>query len=212
MANQYRAWTEQDQQTLRKEYPATPTAEIAKRLKRSLPAVFLRARQLKLRKTPEFVRQVRVDQAVRMGNRNRGKPGHPAWNKGMKGLQLGKPFRPGHRGPSTRPVGSEAFSDGYLWRKIAEPNVWRQSHIVVWEALYGPVPEKHVIAFRDGNTRNCAPENLEAITRKEVMRRNALFNRYPPEISALIVQQAVLKRTIRKRERHGKRRRTQGSQ
>lgn len=34
-------------------------------------------------------------------------------------------------------------------------------HRLVWEQNFGPIPKGHKIYFKDGNTMNCKPENLE---------------------------------------------------
>ena len=50
--------------------------------------------------------------------------------------------------------------DGCIYVKVAEGGKWRRKHVVVWEASFGPVPSKNTILFADGNTHNCALENL----------------------------------------------------
>jgi hypothetical protein len=33
--------------------------------------------------------------------------------------------------------------------KVAEPNVFKLKHRIVWEKANGPIPENHVIAFNN---------------------------------------------------------------
>lgn len=66
------------------------------------------------------------------------------------------------------PVGSKVFrTDGYLWRKISDPDIWKQEHVLVYEEANGPIPNGHIITFLDGDRTNVAPENLAIITRQE---------------------------------------------
>lgn len=53
------------------------------------------------------------------------------------------------------------------WIKTAEPNEWRKRAVVVWERTNGPVPLGSCVHHRDRNSLNDAPENLQALTRKD---------------------------------------------
>lgn len=46
-------------------------------------------------------------------------------------------------------------------------------HHLVWQEANGPIPPGHKLAFRDGDHRNCALENLELLTNSEQVRRYA---------------------------------------
>ncbi len=82
-------------------------------------------------------------------------------------------FRKGHSPHNKVPVGTEFVkNDGYLWRKIAEPNRWRQVHVLVWEESHGPVPEGMCLTFLDGDKGHVELDNLMLISKKE----NRLMN------------------------------------
>lgn len=106
------------------------------------------------------------------------KPGHIPYNKGVKGVcapgsEKGW-FKPGHKPHNHLPVGTELVNaDGYLSRKLAEPNVWKPVHIIMWCDAYGPIPAGSIVCFTDGNPRNVCLENLHLETRAE----NAVINR-----------------------------------
>ena len=86
-------------------------------------------------------------------------------------------FPKGHKPHNWAPVGTERVkSDGYLWRKIAEPNKWKQVHIILWEEKNGLIPEGMCLTFLDGNRMNTALENLLLISRKENRIMNADWN------------------------------------
>ena len=94
---------------------------------------------------------------------------------GIKPWQVGT--RRGLSNYNARPVGSERISKGYVRVKVAEPDVWRFKHVVVWEKANGePVDGKlHTVIFLDGNTRNFDPANLYRLTRREQYYRNSRF-------------------------------------
>lgn len=100
------------------------------------------------------------------------KLGNVPYNKGMKGTcapgsEKGW-FKPGHRPHNHLPVGSEVVrTDGYRARKLAEPNVWKPVHIIMWCDAYGPVPDGCVVCFTDGNPKNISLSNLHLETKAE---------------------------------------------
>lgn len=119
---------------------------------------------------------------------NKGKKGHcsPGCEKGW--------FKKGHMPKTHKPVGSERISvDGYYEIKVAEPRKWRLKHHVLWEQKYGPIPENHVVTFRDGNSLNCVVENLMLITKREHMVMNRFqFTVKDAELRAAGLQAAKL--------------------
>ena len=77
-------------------------------------------------------------------------------------------FARGHRPHNHLPVGSEVVKDdGYLWRKIAEPNRWRQVHILEWEKAHGPIPKGMCLTFLDGDRKHITLDNLMLVSRRE---------------------------------------------
>jgi hypothetical protein len=96
-------------------------------------------------------------------------------NKGRKGVGGWEPtqFKAGHRPWNYMPVGSERINgEGYMDIKIADPNIWRAKHLVIWEAANGPLPKGHAVMFCDGNKMNTDPDNLILVTRKQLVRLN----------------------------------------
>lgn len=64
-----------------------------------------------------------------------------------------------------RQLGSECVTeDGSVKVKVEMPDVWRRKHHIIWESLYGPIPQGYVVTFRDGNKTNLSPENLVLVT------------------------------------------------
>lgn len=198
-------WTVKDLRTLRKLYPKTPTRELAEKLGRSDRAVYQMARIQGLSKSPEYRREqakrTKAPEATRFTE------GHKPWNKGIQWDAGGRSpetrFKPGHRPQTWQPVGTEVErADGYIKVKVSDTRSksdWKLKHVAVWEEHNGPLPEGQIVVFKNRDTRDFRPENLEAITRGENMRRNAYYNRYPPEVAQLIQLRGALNRQIRER-------------
>ncbi len=49
---------------------------------------------------------------------------------------------------------------------------WEPLHRFRWKRVNGEIPKGYIVVFADGNTMNCAIENLELISRKENALRN----------------------------------------
>lgn len=136
---------------------------------------------------------------------NKGK--HTGSYPGMVATQ----FKAGHTPKNHRPVGSERVTvDGYLERKVAEPNVWRQVHVLNWEAVNGPVPKGHVVIFKNGDKTNPDISNLLLVTRAELARMNqkGLISTDPEQtevgqnIARLILATAKRKKEKRRRKQN----------
>ena len=65
------------------------------------------------------------------------------------------------------PVGSERKTKGYILVKIAEPNVWKEKHRIIYEKYLGEIPAGHKIMFLDGKKTNCNIENLRLVKNSE---------------------------------------------
>lgn len=76
-------------------------------------------------------------------------------------------FLVGNTPPNKHPVGYERVEGGFVFVKVAEPDVWRLKHLAVWEQQNGPLPNSAIVIFADGNKRNFSPENLIQITRTQ---------------------------------------------
>ena len=122
----------------------------------------------------------------------------------LKKKQQYQGFQPGELPPRTRPIGAVRVhahreSGPVLQVKTDSVNHWRQLSHLAWEAWHGqPLPAGHVVTMRDGNPFNFAKDNLEAITRTEVMTRNSLRN-MPEDIRDAIHARATLNKVINNR-------------
>lgn len=211
-------WTDEEVELLRDLYPVTPTRDLAEAFGRPVASIYNQAFTLGIRKSPEYLASpaaCRLRRGDHIGRATQFKPGQKPWNTGKKlgpakGRSAETTFKPGERSGKAAenymPVGSEREIEGYLYTKVSDvPNVpytvnWRPTHHLVWEEASGPVPEGHVLVFRDGNPKNTGLENLELISRAELMRRNTI-QRYPEEMREVMRLRGRIRRELNKRER-----------
>ncbi len=111
------------------------------------------------------------------GRTGRFRKGDAPVNKGKKGYSypgmVATQFKKGNIPRNWWPVGTERLrADGYVWKKVAEPNKWREKHVLIWEAANGPRPDKHVVLFGDGDRQNFDPDNLILVSQKQLVRLN----------------------------------------
>jgi len=111
------------------------------------------------------------------GRTGRFRKGNAPVNKGKKGYSypgmVATQFKKGNIPRNWWPVGTEMLrADGYVWKKTAEPNKWRQKHVLIWEAKNGKRPAKHVVIFGDSNRLNFDLNNLILISQAQLVRMN----------------------------------------
>lgn len=214
-------WTAAEDAIVRARYPDDLCEEVARALGRSVSSVYMRARDLGVRKSAAFQasgKARRLD-GVR-GGATRFKPGMVPANKGLRrpgwapGRMAETQFRKGRPASDARnyrPIGSERISkDGYLERKVSDdPSVypakrWRPVHRIVWEAEHGPVPPGHAVVFKpdrfSADAAEITVDALELITRAALMKRNSYHN-YPAPIPQLIQLRGALNRKINSRSK-----------
>lgn len=202
-------WTEAEKTILRELYPDTKTKKLAHLLGLSIKKISSKANAIGVKKSATFFAG---PDAYRLtgetGAETRFTPGQIPWNKGKKGLNLGgkeTQFKKGQKPHTWHPIGTERIThDGYLERKISDTGITRhdyvQVHRLAWIEHNGKIPDGQIIVFKDGNKTNITIDNLECISRSELMRRNT-FHNYPKEIAELVQLRGAITRQINKRER-----------
>jgi len=201
-------WSEDDLIVLRATYADYPTEVVALMVGCSKSTVYRKAHSLGLTKSDAFLAGPDSGRITpETGRSTRFQKGITPWNKGSKGLCLGgqqTQFKKGTKPPNYMPIGSERLQDGYLLRKLYEtgypPHDWVPVHRLLWEETNGPIPPNHVLIFRDGNKAHIAIDNLEVISRTELMARNTIHN-LPPELKAAVDAKRMLTRAINQWEK-----------
>lgn len=138
---------------------------------------------------------------IKCGRSGQFAKGDKAWNKGLKGYQAGgrsveTQFKKGVAKNPPKPIGATRIckKDGYIIEKVAQPNVWRMQHRIIWEKHHGPIPANHVVSFKDNNKLNTDISNLMLINRKHqaVMTRMGIRS-VPAEFKHTAMMLASLK-------------------
>jgi hypothetical protein len=220
-----RPWTKADDRELRRRYPKESTADLARSLGRALGAVYRRSAQLDLHKSDAYLASDKSGRIQRGRTDPRMvatqfKPGlvpankglrRPGWHAGRMRETQFKKGRPAREARNYVPIGTEKIDPkrNVLMRKVTDdPSIfpvkrWRPVHVLVWEAVHGPVPPGHMVRFRDGmKTYDAALitlDRLELVTLAENMRRNTIWNRYPREVAEVMQLSGALKRKINRR-------------
>ncbi len=213
-----RLWSVVDDAQLRRLYPDTPTAALAKRLRRSTAATYARADKLGLHKSAAYLASpsaCRLRRGDNVGAPFRFTKGHAPANKGtrrpgwapgrMKETQFRKGALAGAAQAKWVPIGTEVVDDeGYLKRKVTDRRDvpsrfnWTFVHRLVWEQAHGAVPPGFALVFRNGDRADIRLDNLELITRRDLMRRNSVHN-LPKPLKQAVQLLGALNRQIRKR-------------
>lgn len=134
-----------------------------------------------------------------------GKDSQP-WNKGTVGVMKansGSWTKGSNSEWNRKPIGYERFHvDGYTMVKVAEPNKFKLKHVVIWENENGPMPDKHVIRFKDGNKTNFDLDNLVCIPLGVNARLNKQYkhSEADAELKPLLVTMAQIDQKIYEKE------------
>lgn len=221
MARTWARWSEEELATLARMWPTHTAPEIRAVIPhRSLGSIYEAVHRLGLQKDPEWqaMRRKRETENLRKhGKQYRFRKGQKPHNKGRKGITGSHPntqkswFKKGFDNGKSLPVGTERVNtDGYLMRKVDnKPHAgrdgnWRFVHRELWIEHHGPIPKSHAVVFRNGDKLDVRLENLELVSRIELMARNS-FTNYPEEVQAAIRAQSRLTRVLNtERRRYGR--------
>jgi hypothetical protein len=198
-------WTESELKVLTKYYPVSYACEVAAKLNRSVSSVYGQACKMGLHKSAEWIdNELKVKQGDRLkakGAAYRFKKGSTPHNKGItmtdEVYQKVAPtmFKKGSEPPNRKYDGHERISkDGYIEIRI-RPGKYVAKHRMIWESVNGKIADGMVISFKDRNPLNHDINNLELITRVELMDRNTI-HQYPPALKVVIKSLSKLKNLI----------------
>jgi hypothetical protein len=116
-------------------------------------------------------------------------------------------FKKGQKPHTWRPIGTERTTkEGYLQRKVTDTgntvHDYVEVHRLLWEEHHGPIPEGHVVIFKDGDRTHITLDNLMLISRAElvVLNKTGLI-KVEPELKPAAQAIAQLRIQHRKRKR-----------
>jgi hypothetical protein len=79
---------------------------------------------------------------------------------------------------------------------------FKSKHVWLWEQENGPVPEGHVVAFKDGNPANVDVSNLILLSRLELLKINKHQHKAAPdEVKPVIITLAKLEAKVIEKRR-----------
>ena len=203
-------WTAEESARLVELFPTHSAPDIAQQLGVSRKQVYARAQHLRLKKSSEWIREhsrKAMANPNHPGRKAQFSPGHAAWNKGVTGYMTGNAtsFKKGAQPHTWRPIGTTRTVDGYMQRKVTDThNTIRDYvpvHHLVWRLHGRSISKGQALVFRDGNKSNPDINNLELITRAELMRRNSV-HRHGPEIAQISQLIGAINRRINRKENH----------
>jgi hypothetical protein len=219
------AFSPDDDAVLRERFADTATAQLAADMGRSYGSVVARAKLLGLRKSDAFRASRasgRLQRGDRIGAATAFKKGHAPKNKGVKrpegwapGRMRETQFGAGMPSWNTKPIGSVRVIDGYEFTKVKNGDGavwtanWKQTHVIKWEALHGPIPVGHCLKCADGDQLNTAPTNWHLIPRTLLPRLNGSrgtrlrYDAAPAELKPILLTTAKLAHAISRRRAHG---------
>lgn len=166
-----RYWTQAEIDILRRIYPQEGATGTRRALKasgytRSLASIMAKARLL------ETIYQGAPKKWFKHGNipHNKGKKMPESTRAKIKTM-----FQPGNTPANAQHDGAISIRDTNrrptVYLRLG-PRKWVNYARYTWEQAYGLIPAGHVITMIDGNSLNCAIENLQIISRKQNMARN----------------------------------------
>lgn len=216
-------WTPAEDAQLTACFSTMPTARAAAIFGRSVYSTNNRAYTLGLRKSGAYLASPEAGRLRRgdgRGGATRFKPGQTPLNKGKKhpkgwapGRMRDSQFTKGQAGWNWQPIGSERLIGGYLYTKSSDFRLvpytvnWRPTHVLNWEAAYGPLPDGHCLKSVDGDRLNTDPTNWQSVPRAILPRLNGGrggrlgYDQAPTELKPTIMAVAKLSHAAKTRGR-----------
>lgn len=168
--------TDQFDDFIKSNYMEMSMKEIARKINKSDGFVRSRLKDLGLYIPEEILEERQKGTLFKKGrvSPNKGKPvSADTYKKISKSF-----FKKGHRPHNQRKDWDEVVAKNggreYWMIKIPSKTKMVFKHRWLWELCYGPIPERHSVRFKDGNTLNCVIENLYLISLRDQMVENAM--------------------------------------
>lgn len=195
-----RAWTAEEMEVIKNEFPFHATSYIAEKLNRTCSAVSGQARDMGIKKDKSYINPSYIKKGEQRGLQSQFKKGNVPANKGVKMSEevyqrVSKSFfKKGNKPANYKGDGYEYVNiQGYVIIIHEGKQVFKNR--LLWEQNYGAIPNDMVVSFKDGNKQNVFIENLELRTMQENMAKNTIA-RFPEELRSAIKLLSKLKKKI----------------
>lgn len=131
----------------------------------------------------------------RKDNPGQFKKGCDSWNAGKRGIRVSpkSEFKKGSLPGNTLYNGAITLRNHRsvktgkpyptLYIRLSKAQ-WQPLQRYIWEKHNGPIPKKHCVVFKDGNSLHCDIDNLECISMAENARRNQNYEKAAQSIRA----------------------------
>jgi len=208
--------TEKELEIIKNIYANTRTDIIAKKLNRTKSFVYNQAMKIGVKKSKEFLASPESGIFIKgstTGHEYRYPKGHTPANKGKTMSKKIREkikhtfFKKGHKPVNTLKDGDITIrhphrkrgGNAYKYIRISEGE-WEELHRYNWAKENGPIPIGFNVVFKDGDSLNCEPWNLEIVSDAELMKRNTL-SQWPPELKEVIKLNNKINKMIQNNEK-----------
>jgi len=209
-----RFWTAAEITLLRQEYPEHAAHEVAAMLGVNVKRVWAKAGEMKLRKSAAWWEREKVRLSA-LAKSNAGliehqmRPGQTPWNAGKSYMPGGNCkngwFRKGQISKrwdqDDYAVGALRIDKDDFQIKVGDGQ-WESMGRYAWFLMTGEWPKVgYVVVRKNGDHFDVRDENLECIHRRELVRRNSVWSRFPPEYAHLVQLKGAITRQVKRIER-----------
>lgn len=137
------------------------------------------------------------NRGIKTGNTGHFKKGQNPWNAGRTDIRMSPEteFKKGQLPLNTLYDGAVTLRNDrcsktgklrrYKYIRISKAK-WELYHRYLWMQHNGPIPKKHIVRFKNGDTLDCRIENLELVSMKENARRNRNREKFRKTLKLLI--------------------------
>lgn len=207
-------WTDAEIWRLIAFHADSTDADLARRFGRTHSSIVGMAATLGLNKSAQHISSLpHKSGMIKAGAAFRYPKGHVPANKGlrrhgyapgrMRETQFKKGQFPFNRDPEFYVLGAlRVNTEGYIDMRVSfakDALGWQTLHRILWEDAHGPVPKGFALRFKNGDSLDVELDNLELISRADLMRRNTIHN-LPKPLKGVITVLGQLKRRIREKQ------------
>lgn len=196
-------FTQVEDDFIRENYLVMPIKTIGKEINRSFCGISGRLKALGLKIPPELAAERKAKGMFRKGQipPNKGKKMEEYMSPENLAVFRSNQFKKNHIPHNAKENWEEVQrkdkqGNVYYMIKLPEKRKLVYKHIWMWEEENGKVPKAHNIVFKNGNSLDCTPENLECLSNAELMSRNTI-HRYPDDLKQAIRRLGKIKKHIK---------------
>ena len=197
---------------IRQQYLVLNVKQLARHIGKSHGYVIRRIKDLGLKIPDELIAQRKQESRIQKGNvpLNKGKKWDEFKTPEDIANSLKTTFKKGHvphnakEADGTISIRTDSKGRPYKWIRVSLGK-WAMLHVHMWEQANGPVPEGHIIIFKDKNGLNCTMGNLECISRAEhAIRCRQSYTNLPEDLKEIVTLTRKIKKQVNKYEQRGK--------